>query len=218
MSVEEEPIRIEAGSPTMVPEVRLLHYRSRIPQNASRSLHVCEEFEGGDFLILLLYVDDMLIVGRDQAKIRMLKTALNRKFAMKDLGPARQILGMHIIRDRSKKQLWLSQEKYVTKVLQRFNMSEAKPVGSTLPTNCKLSGKAEMMKIPYASAVGSLMYAMVCTQPDIGYAVEVVSRFMSNPGKEHWNAVKWILRYLKGTSNMCLRFGSGKPQLDGTPG
>ena len=98
-------------------------------------------------------------------------------------------------------------------------MSEAKPVGSTLPANFKLSGKlspkmkaekAEMMKIPYASVVGSLMYAMVCTRPDIGYAVGVVSRFMSNPGKEHWNAVKWILRYLKGTLNMCLRFGSGK--------
>ena len=72
-----------------------------------------------------------------------------------------------------------------------------------------------MMKIPYASTVGSLMYAMVCTWPDIGYVVGVVSRFMSNPGKEHWNAVKWILRYLKGTSNMCLRFGSRKPQLDG---
>ena len=48
------------------------------------------------------------------------------------------------------------------------------------------------------------MYAMVCTRPDIGYAVGVVSRYMSNPGKEHWNAVKWILRYLKGTTNMCL--------------
>ena len=70
-----------------------------------------KKFEGGDFLILLLYVDDMLIVGRDQAKIWMLKKALNRTFAMKDLGPARQILGMHIIRDRSKKQMWLSQEK-----------------------------------------------------------------------------------------------------------
>ena len=88
-----------------------------------------KKFEGGDFLILLLYVDDMLIVGRDQAKIQMLKKALNRTFSMKDLGLARQILGMHIIRNRSKKQLWLSQERYVTKVLQRFNMSEAKPVG-----------------------------------------------------------------------------------------
>ena len=65
---------------------------------------------------MLLYVDDMLIVGGDQAKIRMLKKALNRTFSMKDLGSARQMLGMHIIRDRSKKQLWLSQEKYVTKV------------------------------------------------------------------------------------------------------
>ena len=61
-----------------------------------------------------------------------------------------------------------------------------------------------MMKVLYASAVGSLMYAMVCTRPDIGYAVGVVSWFMSNPRKEHWNTVKWI-----------LRFGSGKPQLDG---
>ena len=58
---------------------------------------------------------------------------------MKDMGPAKQILGMHIVRDRTKKLLWLSQEKYVTKVLQRFGMESAKPVGSTLPTNCKLS-------------------------------------------------------------------------------
>ena len=112
----------------------------------------------------------------------------------------------------------------MTKVLQRFNMLEAKPVGSTLPVNCRLSGKqslkmkaekAEMMKVPYASVVGSLMYAMVCTRPDIGYVVGVVSRLMSNPGKEHWNMVKWILRYLKGTWNMCLRFGSSEPQHDG---
>ena len=61
-----------------------------------------KKFEGGDFLILLLYVNDMLIVGQDQTKIRMLKKALNRTLAMKDLSPARQILGMHIIRDRSK--------------------------------------------------------------------------------------------------------------------
>ena len=63
-----------------------------------------KKFEGGDFLILLLYLDDMLIVKRDQAKIRMLKKALNRTFAMKDLGPARQILGMHIIRDRCREE------------------------------------------------------------------------------------------------------------------
>ena len=59
----------------------------------------------------------------------------------------------------------------------------------------------EMKKVPYASAVGSLMYAMVCTRPDIAHVVGMVSQFLSNPGKEHWSVVKWILRYLKGTSS-----------------
>ena len=72
-----------------------------------------------------------------------------------------------------------------------------------------------MRRVPYASAVGSLMYAMVCTRPDIAFAVGTVSRYMSNPGKEHWAAVKWILRYLKGTSSVCLRYGVGKPLLEG---
>ena len=63
-----------------------------------------------------------------------------------------------------------------------------------------------MSKIPYASAVGSLMYAMVWTRPDIAHAVGVVSRFMENPGNEHWQAVKWILRYLRGTSTHTLCF------------
>ena len=53
--------------------------------------------------------------------------------------------------------------------------------------------------IPYSSAVGSLIYAMVCTRPDLSYVVSVISRFMHNPGKNHWNGVKWILRYVKGS-------------------
>ena len=56
-----------------------------------------------------------------------------------------------------------------------------------------------MTIVPYASAVGNMMYAMVCTRPDIGYVVGVVIRYMNNPGREHWAAVKWILQYLKGT-------------------
>ena len=72
-----------------------------------------------------------------------------------------------------------------------------------------------MMKVLYASAVGSRMYAMVCTRSDIRYAVGVISRFMRNPGTEHWAVFKWILRYLKGTSSVCLRFGSRKPKLEG---
>ena len=63
-----------------------------------------------------------------------------------------------------------------------------------------------MSQVPYASAVGSLMYAMICTRPDITQAIGVVSCFMGNPGKEHWNAVKRILRYIKRTSRAALYF------------
>ena len=64
-----------------------------------------------------------------------------------------------------------------------------------------------MSKIPYSSAVGSLMYAMVCTRPDIAHVVGVVSRYMNISGKEHWKAVQWILRYLRGTTSHALHFG-----------
>ena len=72
-----------------------------------------------------------------------------------------------------------------------------------------------MSKVPYASAVGSLMYAMVCTRPDIAHAVGFVSKFLSNPGKEHWEGVKWKLRYLKGTSKMHLSFKRSNLTLQG---
>lgn len=179
---------------------------------------------GNDFIILLLYVDDMLIVGKDISEIVRLKKELSKSFAMKDLGPAKQILGMRIFRERKANKLWLSQEQYIEKILARFDMDKAKPVGTPLAGHFKLSSsqspssekkKSEMEKIPYSSAVGSLMYAMVCTRPDLAHAVGVVSRFLSNPGKEHWAAVKWIFRYLRGTSKLCLCFGDDKPVLVG---
>ena len=183
-----------------------------------------QKFSDGDFIILLLYVDDMLIVGMNSSRIDKLKKQLSQSFAMKDLGPAKQILGVRIHRSRKDKKLFISQEQYIEKVLERFNMNNAKVVSSPLATHFKLSTKQspstdkekeDMERIPYASVVESLMYAMVCTRPDIAHAVGVVSRFLSNPGKEHWNAVKWIMRYLRGTSKMCLSFGSGKPMLVG---
>ena len=72
-----------------------------------------------------------------------------------------------------------------------------------------------MDKIPYASIVGSLIYVMVCTKPNIAHVVGIVSSFMSNPGKQHWEAIKCIMRYLRGTSSFKLTFGSGKPILAG---
>ncbi|KAG7553078.1 Zinc finger CCHC-type superfamily [Arabidopsis thaliana x Arabidopsis arenosa] len=166
-------------------------------------------FGEDDFIVLLLYVDDMLIVGKNLSRIQELKNQLGKSFAMKDLGPAKQILGMRIVRDRGEKLIYLSQERYIEKVLQRFHMDNSKVVSTPLATHFRLNSqqspktkleKEDMARVSYASAVGSLMYAMVCTRPDIAHAVGTVSRFLSNPGREHWNAVKWILRYLRGTS------------------
>ena len=178
-----------------------------------------KKFSDGEFIILLLYVDDMLIICRDTSKIDRLKKELSMSFNMKDLGPAKQILGMKISHDRKKGKLWLSQESYIEEVLDKFNISKAKPVSFILVGHLKLSSKQsptsekekdEMKKLPYASAVGSLMYSMVCTRPDIAHAVGVVSRLLSNPDKEHWVAIKWILKYLRDTSRICLCFGSGQ--------
>ena len=72
-----------------------------------------------------------------------------------------------------------------------------------------------MVAIPYSSAVGSLIYAMVCTRLDIAHAIGVVNRFLANLGKEHWEVVKWIFKYLRGSSKLCLSFRKGKPVLEG---
>ena len=91
--------------------------------------------------------------------------------------------------------LYLSQTEYIEKVLKCFNMERGKALSTPLPPYVKLclndcpktdADKAEMAKVPYSSAVGSLMYAMICTRTDIAFAVGVVSRYMSNPGKKHW--------------------------------
>jgi hypothetical protein len=72
-----------------------------------------------------------------------------------------------------------------------------------------------MSRVPYSSVVGSLMYAMVCTRPDIAHAVGVVRRYMKNLGKEHWEAIKWILKYLRGTVTHALCFGGPNTFLQG---
>ena len=153
---------------------------------------------------LVLYVDDMLLIGNDKEIIQDLKTQLFSKFDMKDLGAANYILGMEIKRDWAKRMLYLN---------QRFNMQDSKLVNVPIPVGVKLSAEQcpktqqeeeDMSRVPYASAVGSLMYAMVCTRPDIAHVVGVLSRFMSNPGKEHWTIVKRVFRYLRGTSDYGL--------------
>ena len=134
-------------------------------------------------------------MAQDADMIQKLKRELSKTFDMKDLGSAKRILGMEILRDRKTCKLWLSQEIYIEWMLERFNMKISKPVSTPLVGHFKLSKrlcpstkkeKGEMSVIPYSSAVGCLMYVMVCTRPDISHTIGVVNRFLENPGKAHW--------------------------------
>ncbi|XP_047309704.1 secreted RxLR effector protein 161-like [Impatiens glandulifera] len=141
---------------------------------------------------------------------------------MKDLGVARKILGIEILRDRGQKKLFLSQKGYIEKVLSRFGISSAKPIDTPCAANIHLTTlfspqtyeeKKYMSRVPYYSAVGSLMYVMVCTRPDLAQVVSVVSRFMVQPGKDHWQSVKRIFRYLRGTFDVGLIYGGDTQYL-----
>ncbi|KAM1529835.1 hypothetical protein ACFX1Z_018995 [Malus domestica] len=132
---------------------------------------------------------------------------------MKDLGDASYVLGIKLYRDRSRKLIGLSQSMYIDKVLSRFQIEQSKKCFLPVRHGIHLSKSMEpqtpeeirqMNVIPYASAIGSLMYAMICTRPDIAYAVSITSRYQSNPGSEHWTAVKTVLKYLKRTKDMFL--------------
>jgi hypothetical protein len=172
-----------------------------IANGFKRSLYdscVYIKFVDGSPIYLLLYVDDMLIAAKSKIDIVNLKAQLSSEFEMKDLGAAKKILGMEITRDRKSGLLFLSQHGYTQKV-HHFNMHDSKPVSTLIAPHFKLSSSQSpstdsefeyMSKVPYSSVVGSLMYAMVCSRPDLSYAMSLVSRYMANPSKEHWNAVK----------------------------
>jgi len=126
---------------------------------------------------------------------------------------------MEIYRDRKVGKLYLSQRKYLEKVLDRFNMSNCKPVTTPLAAHLKPSVKScpaskeeieRRSHVIYSSAIGSLIYAMVCSRLDLAYVVSVVSHYMHNPGKDHWEAIKWILRYVQGSFDRCLVFNKSK--------
>ena len=135
--------------------------------------------------------------------LESIKDSLKNSFSMKDLEEAAYILGIKIYRDRSRRLIGLSQSAYINKVLKRFNMQVAKkgflPMShgislSTAQSPSTPDERRRMDGIPYALAVGSIMYAMVCTRPDVSFALSVVGRYQADPGESHWTTVKNILK------------------------
>jgi hypothetical protein len=136
------------------------------------------------FIILSLYVDDILIAGNNKEMIETTKRWLSLNFEMKNMGEANYVLSVKVIRDRTKKLLGLIQESYIKKILEHYHMQDSKSIDiyidKSLSLSCDmcpktLEEKEKMFKVPYASVVGSLMYAMMCTRPDICYVIGFVS-------------------------------------------
>ena len=142
-------------------------------------------------MFLVLYVDNILLIGNDVRVMSLIKIWLSSQFDMKDLGEANFILGIKFWRDRKNRMLGLSQAGYIDKILEQFSVQNSKrgllPFRHGLPLfddqrSKTLEEENMMRQIPYASVVGSLMYAMLCIRLDICYSNGMVSRYQSNPG------------------------------------
>ena len=170
---------------------------------------------GGNSVILCLYVDDILIFGTNINAINEVKSFLSKSFDMKDLGEADVILNIKLIEDESG--ITLTQSHYVEKVLNRFGFMDSKPSPTPYDPSVTLrkNKKETRDQLRYSQIVGSLMYLASATRPDISFAVSKLSRFMSNPGDDHWHALERVLRYLRGTMSYGITYSGHPAVLEG---
>lgn len=156
-------------------------------------------------LLIAVYVDDFLMFFKHEKELNELKFFLNSELKMKEIGEAKECIGIHI--KKTAGVIELSQQKYIEAVLKRFDMFNCKPTKSPGNPNEKLSitmvndDNDLTGKMPFQELVGSLLYIAQITRPDIAFCVNNVSRFNSKHSEEHWNAALRILKYLKHTSD-----------------
>jgi len=175
-------------------------------------------------IIVLVHVDDCTIVATALPLINDFKANLVNYVKITDLGKLHWLLGIEIRRECERHVIFLSQWSYLDSIIAQYGFQDLKPISIPMDPNVRLSSAqspsttqdfAHMRDVPYHEAVGSLMYASLGTRPDIAYAVQTVSRFTSKPGLDHWEAVKRIFWYLKGTRELWLAYGSNKKDLLG---
>ena len=175
-------------------------------------------------LIVAIYVDNFLILHNNNSIISQFKKYLCSKFKIKDIGPVNSFLGIRVSRDRKMNKLWIDQEKYANEVLEKYRMENCKPISTPLDANHNLSKdmspqteeeKQFMQNIPYREAIGSLLFLSQISRPDIYYAVNVLSQFNSNSGIKHWQAVKRVMRYIKGTLSSKIEYSKSNEGIFG---
>lgn len=166
------------------------------------------------FLLIGVYVDDLIITGTNRSLITEFKAQMQDLVKMSDLGLLSYYLGIEVCQGEG--EIMLHQGSYAAKILETANMSNCN--SCSMPMECRLKLRKDDDGEPfdatlYRSIIGSLRY-LVNTRPDIAHAVGIVSRFMEKPSSHHWTAVKQILRYLKGTMDYGCRFQAGRGEVE----
>ena len=177
-------------------------------------------------VFVLLYVDDILIMGDDESEIKCTINKLNESFVIKNLGQPKEFLGIKIERDERSQTLILSQEKFITNMLKKFGFENTHPVATPMVTSQvanrerKLREQDEnnLVSVPnrlFREVVGSLLYLANCTRPDISYAVNVLSRHQIDPSDNEWNMATRVMQYLSGSKQYGLTYRAKSDGLVG---
>ena len=185
--------------------------------HADAGIYVCHQHGGVGLLVVVLYVDDITIMGSSLEDVRQLKANLSSRYEMTDLGEIQSYLGMRICRDRSRKRIEIDQAGYIKDVLDRFGMADANPHPTPLPTGAdvhlvKFDAQAASADIKhYQSLIGSLLYVQIGTRPDISFAVSRLAQYAANPSPQHLRLATYVLSYLVGTvdSRLCYDGANG---------
>jgi hypothetical protein len=174
--------------------MKLLHFK-RLATDTG--IFIFENADG-DFVIVIAYVDDLLFMGRNKTLVNKKKAEFMAKWECRDLGEPTEFLKMQIRRDGNV--IRLDQIKYLETVLERFGMSDCRTASTPMPEGYKPELNPEPVDAEvrhrFQSVIGSLLYLMLGTRPDIAYAVTKLSQFASNPSKDHLSKALYICKYL----------------------
>jgi len=176
---------------------------------------IYHKISGSKICFTILHVDDILLAANDRGLLHEVKQFLSKNFDIKDMGDASYVIGIKIHRDRPQDILGLSQETYINKILDTFRMKDCSPVVDPIVKGDRFNlnqcpkndfEREQTKNIPYASLVGSLMYAQVCIRLNIAFAVGMLRRYESNLGIDHWRVAKKVMRYLQGIKGYMLMY------------
>ena len=170
--------------------------------------------------MLAIHVDDLeFFTPSDKYVTELIRDLAKKDIELVHIGPLKYMLGVNFSFDLPNRSVLLNQHGYIDVLLDRFDMSEAKPAPTPFPSGTKLTkddcptdneARKEMERYPFHALIGSLLYLTIWTRPDIAYHVNALAQFTSNPGYHHWKLGTHILRYLKGTRDLCLTLSASE--------